>query len=136
MNPVCNGATLLCSCGTAPAVMTISNKGISHRGQMQQGTVADCVPLVNIPPFGNCTAPANPHPPLGVVRPCVPSFSSQWSSEAPGITVHKFAVLDSSATLNCTYGGVVRVTDPGQTITRHTPPSLIKATEAARRRDV
>lgn len=135
MNPVCNGATLLCSCGTAPANMTVSHKGITHQGQAQQATIADCVQLVNIPPFGSCTAPGNPHPPTGFARPCVPNFSSEWSIEAPGIKVHRVAVLDSSATLACTYGGVVRVAEAGQKIARHSPPSLVRAAAEARRRD-
>jgi hypothetical protein len=92
---------------------------VAHGKLFASATVTDCVPLVNIPPFGSCTAPANPQPPLGPFRACVPSFSSAWSAEAPSITIHRTAVLDDSATLSCAYGGTVRILNPGQSIAHH-----------------
>ncbi len=131
MNPVCSGATLLCSCGTAPSVLQISPHGVSHSRLFVSATVSDCVPLVNIPPFGSCTAPCNPQPPVGPFRACVPSFSSVWSAEAPSISIHRQAVLDDSATLSCAYGGTVRILNPGQTIARHNSTAIAAGPAAA-----
>jgi hypothetical protein len=124
MMPVCHGATLLCSCGTAPSLLTVAAKGVTHGRLCTSATVMDCVPLVNIPPFGGCTAAGNPLPPMGVVKACVPSFSAPWSAMAPSILLHGVPVLDESATLPCAYGGVVRVINPGQSVTRHSPLSV------------
>lgn len=121
MTPVCSGATLFCSCGTAPSKLLVKNRGFSYGTSAAAATVMDHVPLENIPPFEQCTAAANPAPMSGTAKACVPSFSAPWSCEVLEITLHGVPVLDASATLACAYGGTVSITDSGQKLTRHTP---------------
>jgi hypothetical protein len=114
--PVCNGARMQCSYGAGESELQVSKRGMRHSGDDRElATVEDCVPLVNIPPFRSCTAPANPYPanPSGN-KPCTPRFSSCWSDEIEGIMLFGQKPIEQRATLACDYGGTIRLSDAGQ----------------------
>lgn len=56
---VLGGTVLQCSFGMAPSVLNVlpTARVISS---MPMASIADCVPLVNIMPFGMCSSMANP----------------------------------------------------------------------------
>jgi Domain of unknown function (DUF4280) len=112
-NIVCTGATLQCSFGTTPA--TFAASGIQVETGSPVGVVTDVTPA-NVPPFGLCTTPSNPqvasaHTP----QPCVPVLTSPWSPGSARVMVNGVNALDHSCQCLCAWGGVVTVSDAGQT---------------------
>jgi hypothetical protein len=94
-----------------PAVATIAPSPVSHLGTSALAVIPDSVPLANIPPFGGCTAAANPSP--AAVKPCTPQPAGPWPALVPWLRVMGRPVLASDAVLVCAYGGVISVVTPG-----------------------
>ncbi|HWE50594.1 MAG TPA: DUF4280 domain-containing protein [Bryobacteraceae bacterium] len=119
---VCMGAMLQCSFGAAPSSLVVL-----PQNQVLTGTPAanimDGKPLVNILPFGMCSSIANPTvasataAALGVLTPmpCVPVTPAPWAPGAPTVLIANMPALDNNSKLMCNWGGVVQVTNPGQT---------------------
>lgn len=116
------GATLKCSFGAAPSKLvvippmyTATKKAIA--------TIMDHAPTVNIMPFGMCSSTTNPQviaataAALGVLTPmpCVPVTAAPWAPGALKVKVGKKAALLATCKLNCSWAGIIEVTDPGQT---------------------
>jgi hypothetical protein len=118
-NLVCTGATLQCSFGTTPA--TFAASGVQASAGGPAGVVTDVAPA-NVPPFGMCTSLSNPQvasataAALGTLtpQPCQPVLSP-WSPGSAQVTIGGVSALDDSSQCNCTWGGVVTVSDAGQT---------------------
>lgn len=112
-NQVCTGATLQCSFGAAPATFTAS--GVEVSATTAAGVVTDVSPT-NIPMFGLCTSAANPQvaAAMGAPQPCVPVLMP-WTPGSAGVTIGQVAALDDSSQCSCAWGGVITVTDAGQT---------------------
>jgi hypothetical protein len=118
---VCSGATLQCSLGSAPSSLVVLplNQVFS---KPPAASILDHVPLVNILPFGVCSSPSNPTvaaataAALGVLTPmpCVPATAAPWTPGSLQVTVGGAPALESGSTLTCMYGGLVKVTAPGQ----------------------
>jgi hypothetical protein len=113
------GATLQCTCGSAPSKLIVTSQAQAQIGQKLGATVQDHQPVVNIPPFGTCsvlTAAAS-----GTPTPCTPAPAGPW---APGSTsnikIGSNAALLSTDTLQCTVPGLITIADPGQTTTQDT----------------
>jgi hypothetical protein len=49
------GATLQCSCGSAPAKLMVDSQAQYTIEGKPTATIMDCKPGTNIPPFGTCT---------------------------------------------------------------------------------
>jgi hypothetical protein len=121
---VCNGASLMCSFGAAPGTMMVlpTNKVMST---MPAATIMDNVPMVNIMPFGMCTSLANPTvaaataAALGVLtpQPCIPATASPWAPGSASVLIGGVPALESNSSLMCNWGGVIQITNPGQTKT-------------------
>lgn len=109
--PVCNGALLTCSCGLAPAVATVAPSPVAHCGVNALAVIQDGRPLINIAPFGGCTAAANPSP--AQVKPCTPQPAGPWPAVVPWLRVMGQPALASDSVLVCAYGGVITVVTPG-----------------------
>ena len=120
---VCAGALLGCSFGVAPAPLNVLpvNRGLNG---MPVATIMDHLPIVNIPSFGMCSSVANPMviaataAALGVQTPmpCIPFTVTPWAPGAPTVFIAGIAALDNSSKLNCTWGGIITVSNPGQEI--------------------
>jgi hypothetical protein len=116
---VCMGATLQCSFGTTPASFAASG------GQVSAGSPAGVVTDVgsaNVPPFGMCMSLSNPQVASATAaaggtlspQPCQPVLSP-WSPGSAQVTIGEVSALDDSSQCNCTWGGVVTMSDAGQT---------------------
>ncbi len=118
---VCMGATLKCSFGLAPSTYIVLP---IHQvmAATPAGNITDCVPLVNIMPFGACTSLSNPTvaaataAALGVLTPmpCIPVPAGTWLPGAPTVTLKGPPALDQSSKLMCSWGGIIEVINPGQ----------------------
>jgi hypothetical protein len=116
------GAMLQCSFGAAPSSLVVL-----PQNQVLTGTPAanimDGKPLVNVLPFGMCKSIANPTvadataAALGVLTPmpCVPVTPAPWAPGAPTVLIANMPALDNSSKLTCNWGGVIQITNPGQT---------------------
>lgn len=119
-------AQLMCSFGVAPSALTVVPKGRPvQAGKKPAATVQDFIPNVNVMPFGMCTTLSNPQvasatsAALGVLtpQPCIPVITSPWTPGSQKVTINGAPALTNSSTCQCTWGGVITVSDPGQTAT-------------------
>ena len=92
---------------------------------MPAATIMDFAPMANIAPFGMCMSIANPQvaaataAAFGVLTPmpCIPATASPWSPGAATVAYGKMPALDNVSMCNCTWAGVITITNPGQTQT-------------------
>ncbi|EML6194920.1 TPA: DUF4280 domain-containing protein [Pseudomonas aeruginosa] len=120
---VCAGATLQCSFGVAPTVFNVLPQNRTLTSGMPAANIMDHIPLLNIPTFGLCQSPANPvvaaatAAALGVLTPmpCIPATASPWiPGGPPTLLLGGMPALDANGTLICTWGGVIKISVPGQ----------------------
>lgn len=114
------GALLQCSFGLAPSSLVVlpANKVLAEGPPA--ANIMDHKPLVNILPFGMCSAPANPTvvaataAALGVLTPmpCVPATAAPWIPGAPTVLIANMPALDNVSTCLCNWGGVIKVASP------------------------
>ena len=119
---VCMGAMLQCSFGAAPSSLSVlpANKTLTGT---PAANIMDNVPMVNIMPFGTCSSMANPTvaaataAALGALTPmpCIPVIPAPWAPGAPTVLIANMPALDNNCKLMCAYGGVIQITNPGQT---------------------
>ena len=117
------GATLQCTFGAAPSVLSVIPKGLPvMAGGPLAATIMDFAPIANIAPFGVCSSIANPTvasataAALGVLTPmpCLPVIPAPWAPGSPTVMIGSFPALNNSSKCMCTWGGVISVTVPGQ----------------------
>jgi hypothetical protein len=91
--------------------------------------IMDNKPGKNIPPFGMCTTQSNPAvlaattaattAAAGVYTPtpapCTPVTSAPWAPGSPTVMIGNQPALNDLSKLTCQYGGVIIITNPGQT---------------------
>lgn len=119
---VCTGAMMACPFGAAPATL-VANAQMQAATATTLATVMDHKPMANIPAFGTCMSLANPTvaaataAALGVLTPmpCVPNTVAPWAPGSPTVTIGGFPALNSACMCNCMWGGVITITNPGQT---------------------
>lgn len=119
---VVNGAMLQCSFGAAPGSLIVLPTNLVNAGGQPAANIMDHKPMVNIPTFGMCSAPANPAviaataAKLGVFTPvpCVPATTAPWIPGSPTVMIGKMPAIQSSCQLMCMWAGVITVSQPGQ----------------------
>jgi hypothetical protein len=122
---VCMGAMLQCSFGVAPSTLVVLPANCVLTGT-PAANIMDNKPMVNVPPFGMCQSMANPTvaaataAALGVLTPmpCVPVTPAPWIVGAPTVLIGNMPALNNTSKLMCTWGGVIQITNPGQTTTQ------------------
>jgi Domain of unknown function (DUF4280) len=122
---VVNGATLMCSFGTAPSNLVVLPINRVLCGNQPAANIEDHIPMVNIMPFAMCTSLANPEvaaataAAMGVLTPmpCIPATSSPWTPGAVTVPIANQLALDNISICMCNWLGVITVADPGQTST-------------------
>ncbi|NUQ72695.1 MAG: DUF4280 domain-containing protein [Polyangiaceae bacterium] len=118
---VCAGATAMCSFGMAPSTVAVLPVKMVMTGA-PAGNIADCAPVMNIPPFGACMSIANPTvaaataAALGVLTPmpCVPVPAGTWVPGSVKVILKGMPALDNAAKAMCAWGGVIQILVPGQ----------------------
>lgn len=118
---VCMGAMMQCSFGAAPSSLVVlpANKTLTVT---PDANIMDNKPMVNILPFGMCSSLANPTvasataAALGVLTPmpCIPVIPAPWAPGSPTVLIANMPALNNSSKLMCAYGGVIQITNPGQ----------------------
>lgn len=113
---------LQCSFGVAPTPLTVLPTSMVMAGGMPAATIMDNAPMLNVMPFGMCSAPSNPQvialtaAALGVFTPapCIPVTPAPWVPGAPTVMIGNMPALDNNSKLMCTWGGVIQITFAGQ----------------------
>ncbi len=121
---VCAGAMMMCSFGVAPSSLVVLPVNRTMTGA-PAANIMDNKPMVNIPPFGMCSSPANPMvaaataAALGVLTPmpCIPVTAAPWAPGSPTVLIGNMPALNNSSKLMCNWGGVIQITVPGQVTT-------------------
>lgn len=119
---VTNGAILQCTFGFTPSPLTVIPTSRVSASKMSAATVLDNKPMVNIKPFGMCSAPSNPaviaatSAALGVFTPapCIPNTITPWVPGSATVKAGMVPVINNTCKLNCLWGGLISVTMPGQ----------------------
>jgi len=114
----------MCSFGTAPSSLIVQPPG-RPVVPTPAANIMDHKPTVNIPPFGMCTTPSNPAvasataAAMGVLTPvpCVPVTQDPWAPGSPSVLINTVPALSNTSKCMCKWGGVIQVTDPGQSKT-------------------
>src|SRR5947207_6870020 len=101
---VVQGATLQCTCGSAPSKLMVTSQTQVKIGNMLAATVMDNVLATNIPPFGTCTVLTTAA--SGTPTPCALAAAGPW---APGSTsivkIGNLTALLSTDKLMCSIPG-------------------------------
>ena len=119
------GAMLQCSFGVAPSTLVVLPANRVLTGT-PAANIMDNKPMVNVPPFGMCQSMANPTvaaataAAMGALTPmpCVPVTPAPWIVGAPTVLIGNMPALNNTSKLMCTWGGVIQITNPGQTQTQ------------------
>jgi hypothetical protein len=109
-------AIIMCAFGLAPASLNVLPMSMVTIEGKPAATIADMMPMVNIPAFGMCNTLSNPTAAaLGVLTPmpCVPIPAGPWKPGSPKTLIGKKPALTASSTCNCVWGGVITITFPG-----------------------
>jgi hypothetical protein len=126
---VVNGATLMCTMGLGPAVLTVAPVNGVLAGKQPAATIMDHIPLANIGSFGMCISPANPQvaaataAALGVLtpQPCIPATAAPWTPGSISTKIKKaIPALTNTCTCACNWAGVITITTPGQVSVQET----------------
>ncbi len=116
----CAGATLKCSFGMATSTFVPTPKKTTSNEAFAANAL-DHQAIANIPPFGVCISLANPSvaaatsAALGVLTPmpCIPVTPAPWVTTAKTL-LESAPTLNQTSTLQCVWGGVIHVMEPGQ----------------------
>ena len=119
---VLGGAVLQCSFGMMPSVLNVLplSRVLSS---MPLAAITDCVPMVNIMPFGMCSSISNPTvasataAAFGVLTamPCIPVIAGTWVPGSQTVLIGGKPALNQSCKLTCAYGGIIEIKSPGTT---------------------
>jgi len=115
------GAMMACPFGVAPSTLVVLPINRVMCNKVPAANIMDFKPIVNIPPFGMCMSPSNPMvaaataAALGVLTPmpCLP-VTTPWKPGGATVPLGKMPTLDNASTCQCSWGGVITITNPGQ----------------------
>lgn len=115
------GAVLGCMQGMAPATLIVLPLNRVMVEGKPAANIMDKNPIVNIPPFGMCRSPANPTvaaataAAMGVLTPmpCLPVIVAPWMPGALRTRVGGALALTQTSTCQCSWGGMIRIVQPG-----------------------
>lgn len=111
---VCMGATLQCSFGVAPSVLTVLPQN-RLMVPTPAANIMDHIPMFNIMSFGMCSSLANPtvasatSAALGVLtpQPCIPVTVTPWAPGSPALLIGGMPALNNTSKLMCSWLGVI-----------------------------
>lgn len=122
---VTSGATMKCSCGNKTARLTVYPDRTVFLTGKPMANISDHVSMYNIAPFGKCRTTS--YPPTGAATaanhgtltpmPCVPGTISEWLQGKSDYIIKGKPALLKSSYCRCQWGGIITITDDGQTDT-------------------
>jgi hypothetical protein len=115
------GAVTSCSMGTGPCTMIVPPANKVMGCNVPAANIMDNK-ISNLPSFIMCTSMSNPtvasatSAASGVLTPmpCVPALAAPWSPGASKTKIANMPALDSSSTLQCSYGGTISISYAGE----------------------
>ncbi len=115
------GASMQCSFGVAPSVLNVLPDKMTL-ATTPVANIMDNKAFVNILPFGMCNSMANPTvasataAALGVLTPmpCIPNTVAPWAPGSSTVLIKNMPALNNSSSLTCLWGGVIQISNPGQ----------------------
>jgi uncharacterized membrane protein len=98
-------------------------------GDRQIALKSDSLPWVNIQSFGMCQSPINPAVAAATAaaqgvftpQPCTPMPTGGWEITSTKVQVLNTPVLTAVSLCHCSFGGIIAVVDPGQSIATDGP---------------
>ena len=113
---LCTGGMMMCSFGVAPSNLNILPDKMIMCAEKPMANIMDNKPMLNIPPFGMCTSPANPAviAALGSPVPCIPNTVAPWTPANPMVLVKNMPSISDSSKLMCMWAGVISISFAGQ----------------------
>jgi hypothetical protein len=106
------GATLQCSCGSAPAKLIVNSQTKYTIDDKLVATINDCKPGTHIPPFGTCSVLTAAS---GAPTPCAMVPAGPWlAGSTKQVKLGDQLALLSTDKLNCGVPGVISIVDPAQ----------------------
>jgi hypothetical protein len=116
------GAMCKCSMGTGPCSLILTPENKVTASMVPAGTIMD-QKIANLPSFIMCTTQSNPavaaatSAAMGTPTPapCVPVIAAPWAPGSSKVMLNNKPALLDSDTCNCSYGGTITISDPGQT---------------------
>jgi hypothetical protein len=114
------GTTMTCTMGAAPATLIVPAPVVLATTPV--GTIANSIPMTNIPTFGMCMSPGNPQvaaattAALGVLtpQPCVPATGAPWTPGSVTAQIGGLPCVLATSTCQCAWGGTITVVVPEQ----------------------
>ena len=118
---VTTGATLQCTFGVAPSVLSVLPINRTMAGT-PAANIMDNKPFLNVMPFGVCNSMSNPvvaaatAAALGVFTPmpCIPFTAAPWVPGSPTVMIGNMPAVNDSCKLMCNWGGVIQMVAPSQ----------------------
>jgi hypothetical protein len=112
---------LKCSFGLSPTALVVTPENRTLAGS-PAANIMDHVPMKNIMSFGMCTTQSNPAVAAATAAasgtptpaPCVPVLPAPWAPGSATMEIGNMPALNDTSKCNCTYGGVISITSPGQ----------------------
>lgn len=120
---VVTGATLVCPFASGTTTLNVTSQfKVTVEGK-PAATIKDAAFGANIPPFPLCSCPSNPAvaaataAAMGVLTPaaCMGQFTGAWIPEQIQKTAGGSPCLTQGCSLVCTWGGQIKIANPGQT---------------------
>lgn len=116
------GSVAQCPFGVAPTPLTFLPSSMVMCKPGPIGSMPDCIPFVNITPFGVCNSLLNPITATltalawGVLTPgpCIPVPAGVWVPTKPTVMTKLGCVATTDSILMCAYGGVIKCAVPSQ----------------------
>lgn len=93
-----NNACLRCSFGSSQSNLQVKPNEVSIEGE-HFAKADDALPLINIQPFGFCSAKSGP---------CVP-MTVAWTNPNTSVVISEVPVITEASVLPCAVGGLISV---------------------------
>jgi hypothetical protein len=103
---------IVCTGCPKPQPLIVTSQPNVFASEQLCATIADCIPMANILPFGPCALTPLPPSPSG--GPCIPKPVGMWTPGSPTTTYDGIPALRVTDVLQCAMGGTITFVEPGQ----------------------
>lgn len=119
---VCSGATMQCTMGDQPAILTVLPSRTVFLCGQPMANISDHTSMLNLASFGKCrslgfpptaAATAAAHGKL-TPKPCIHNTPMPWIPGKPDYLIQNQPALLKSCKCTCMWGGIISLIDDGQ----------------------